>query len=116
MTCKTYYQLVKAANESDEKDAYLSKWALSDIWGAERPNDAEWMQRIETLGRIWDAVHLTIREIRAATGLSQVKFGQRFAISNRNIENWEAAVNVCPLYTRLLLAQAVGLYQPPEIE
>ena len=115
MTYKLYYKLVGEAVKEDDRDAYISDWSLSTVWGDPAP-DAEWMQRVETLGRIWDAVHLTIREIRAATGLSQVKFGQRFAISPRNIENWESAVNVCPVYTRLLLAQAVGLYQPPEVE
>ena len=115
MTCELYYKLVGAAVKDDDRDAYISDWSLSTAWGDPVP-DAEWMQRVETLGRIWDAVHLTIKDIRAVTGLSQVKFGQKFALSRRNVEKWESAVSVCPVYTRLLLAQAVGLYQPPEMK
>lgn len=115
MTCELYYKLVGEAVKDDDRDAYISDWSLSTVWGAPAP-DAEWMQRVETLGRIWDAVHLTIKDIRAATGLSQVKFAQRFGMSCRAVEQWEGQHRQCPAYVRLLLAQAVGLYQPPEME
>ena len=67
MTCELYYKLVGAAVKDDDRDAYISDWSLSTTWGDPVP-DAEWMQRVETLGRIWDAVHLTIKDIRAVTG------------------------------------------------
>lgn len=58
-----------------------------------------------------DADNLTIKDIRAATGLSQAAFAQRFRIPRRTVENWESGTNACPIYVRLLLAQAVGLYE-----
>lgn len=60
-----------------------------------------------------DAANLTIKDIRAVTGLSQAAFARRFSIPRRTVENWESGVNVCPVYVRLLLAHAVGLYKQP---
>lgn len=60
-----------------------------------------------------DAASLTIKDIRTATGLSQAAFAKRFSIPRRTVENWESGTNVCPIYVRLLLAQAVGLYERP---
>lgn len=58
-----------------------------------------------------DAANLAIKDIRAATGLSQAAFAKRFSIPRRTVENWESGTNTCPVYVRLLLAQAVGLYK-----
>lgn len=58
-----------------------------------------------------DAANLTIKDIRAATGLSQAAFAKHFNIPRRTVENWESGTNVCPIYVRLLLAQVVGLYK-----
>lgn len=115
LTCELYNNLVEEAVKEDDRDAYISDWSLSTAWGAPAP-DAEWMQRIETLERIWDAVHLTPKDIRAATGLTQVRFALRFGMSCRAVQEWDSGRTECPIYVKLLLAQAVGLYQPPEVE
>lgn len=109
MTDKQFSTLFSGALEDQDRDMYVSDWALSDIWGdsegADIPDD-----RIQSLGSLWDVAHITIREIRAATGLSQVAFAQRFCIPRRTVENWESGASACPDYLRILLAQAVGLY------
>jgi DNA-binding XRE family transcriptional regulator len=109
MTDKQFSTLFSGALADQDRDMYVSDWALSDIWGdpegADIPDD-----RIQSLGALWDVAHITIREIRAATGLSQVAFAQRFCIPRRTVENWESGASVCPDYLRILLAQAVGLY------
>lgn len=115
MTCELYNNLVEEAVKDDDRDAYISDWSMSTAWGAPAP-DAEWMQRIETLERIWDAVHLAPKDIRAATGLTQVRFALRFGMSCRAVQEWDSGRTECPIYVKLLLAQAVGLYQPPEVE
>lgn len=116
MTCKLYAQLMAAADKSDDRDAYISEWSMSDVFGERVPGNVEWMERVDALGRMWDAAHLTVQDIRAATGLSQVKFAQRFGMSRRSVEQWEGQHRHCPAYVRLLLAESVGLYQPPELE
>lgn len=108
MTDKQFSTLLGGALADQDRDMYVSDWALSDIWGdpegADIPDD-----RIQALGALWDVAHITIREIRAATGLSQVAFAQRFCIPRRTVENWESGASTCPDYLRILLAQAVGL-------
>jgi putative transcriptional regulator len=48
-----------------------------------------------------------IKTIRAATGLSQRAFAQRYAIPVRTVENWEGGQNVPPLYLVGLLWRVV---------
>lgn len=109
MTDKQFSALFGGALADKDRDMYVSDWALSDIWGD--PPDAEIPEdRIKSLIALWDVAHITIREIRAATGLSQVAFAQRFCIPRRTVENWESGASACPDYLRILLAQAVGLY------
>ena len=55
---------------------------------------------------------MTVKELRAVTGLSQVAFGRRFLIPRRTVENWETAGanhTDCPLYTRMMIADLLGL-------
>jgi len=51
--------------------------------------------------------NLTVKDIRAATGLSQRKFAEKYGIPRRTVENWEAGICRCPSYVLKLLEQAV---------
>lgn len=110
MTDYQFNVLWAEALASADRDAFISDAALSSIWG-DAPDAAIPDDRLQQLGQLWDAAHLTVKEIRAATGLSQAAFAQRFCIPRRTVENWESGTNTCPVYVRLLLAQAVGLYE-----
>lgn len=46
---------------------------------------------------------MTIKEIRALTGLSQVRFAERYRIPRRTVENWESGVTAPPEYVLELL-------------
>ncbi len=50
---------------------------------------------------------MTIKEIRAITGLSQTAFGEMYHIPMRTIQNWEGGQRECPEYVRLLLERVV---------
>jgi putative transcriptional regulator len=55
-----------------------------------------------------------ILAIRKSTGLSQARFGQRFGIPTRTIEDWERGLRDCPVYVAELLAFAAKTdYQTP---
>lgn len=110
MTDFQFNVLWAEALTSAGRDAFISDASLSSIWG-DAPDAAIPDDRLQQLGQLWDAAHLTVKAIRAATGLSQAAFAQRFCIPRRTVENWEAGTNTCPVYVRLLLAQAVGLYE-----
>ena len=50
---------------------------------------------------------MTIKEIRSLTGLSQQKFGDKYKIPLRTIQNWEGGVNTPPDYLVSLLERVV---------
>ncbi len=97
---------------SPDRDAFVSNWSLSSVWG-DAPDADIPADRIDTLQRLWDAAHLTIKDIRAATGLSQRAFADRYCIPLRTVEKWESGARQCPDYLRLLLARDTGLYVRP---
>lgn len=109
---KLFHGLWVEAIASVDRDAFISDWSLSSAWGdaldADSPAD-----RIDLLARLWDAAHLTIRDIRAHTGLSQAAFATRYCIPTRTVEDWERGVRTCPDYLRLLLEESAGLYERP---
>lgn len=51
----------------------------------------------------------TVREIVAASGLTQRAFAERFAIPLRTVENWCTGQRECPVYTRLMMQECLGL-------
>lgn len=113
MTDKLFSALWAAALDCADRDAYVSDWASSPTCGDDSAAEIP-TTRIEMLGQLWDAAHLTIRNIRAHTGLSQAAFAVRYCIPRRTVENWEAGDRQCADYVRLLLAEAVGLYTRPD--
>lgn len=55
---------------------------------------------------------LSIKQIRSISGLSQVKFDQKYGIPRRTIESWECDKNnpnyrLCPNYIHRLLERVV---------
>ena len=112
MTDKLFNTLWTAALDCADRETYVSDWALSSAWGDAPEADVP-ADRVEELGHLWDAAHLTIRDIRAHTGLSQAAFAVRYCIPRRTIENWESGDRQCPDYLRLPLAQATGIYTRP---
>lgn len=50
---------------------------------------------------------MTIKEIRSLTGLSQAKFGEKYGIPKRTIEEWEADRRKPPEYVIKLLERVV---------
>ena len=50
---------------------------------------------------------MTIKEIRSITGLSAQKFGDKYGIPMRTIQNWEYGIRECPPYIQSLLERVV---------
>ena len=106
MTDSQFSVCVRECAAYADIDAYVSDLSLSTIW-----SDTD--SRDETirfaLRSIYTAVNRTVREIVAASGLSQAAFAERYCIPKRTVENWCSGSRECPLYTRLLLQRAEGL-------
>lgn len=108
MTINQYRTAVAEASTHTDRDAYISDLALSTIWGCTEGAEIP-AARLDQLGQIWDAYHRPVKEIAAAAGLSCRKLAERFGIPYRTMEDWSAGKSTCPLYTRLMMQECLGL-------
>lgn len=109
MTIKQYnFCLTEVTNYTDP-DAYVSDLALSSIW--DDPEEAGDIpaQLVDDLYKIWEACHRGIKDIAAAAGLSARQMAFLFAVPSRTMDHWTAGDTEPPLYTRLMLQEALGL-------
>lgn len=110
MTINQYRTAVAEAANYTGRDAYISDLALSTIWCD--PESAEIpATRVDQLGQIWDAYRRSVKEIAAAAGMSCRKLAERFCIPYRTMENWSNGSRECPLYTRLMMQECLGLLE-----
>ena len=112
MSDPQFYDLFSAALGETDRDAFVSAWSLPSIWGTAETDEIP-DACIKALCELWDVAHMSVREIRDATGLTQAAFALRFCVPRRTVQNWELGQRICPNYLRLLLAQAVGAYKRP---
>lgn len=91
-----------------DQDAYVSDLALSSIWEDEEGDDVP-QDRVEQLRRIWAVQHMDMRELRAASGMTQVRYAEHFCVPRRTVENWDSGTNTPPDYIKILLARDLGL-------
>lgn len=100
------------AQTVSDRDAYVSDWALSSIWGVETGADIL-AERLEYLGNIWDCAHMRVKDICKAAGLTQAALASRFCIPKRTVENWcsssTASSRQCPDYVRLMMCECLML-------
>lgn len=97
-----YLALSEMDNYSD-RDAWLSDVASSTIWGDPEDQADIPQERIDTLLRLWDVVHLPIRELLAP--MTQAQACREFFVPRRTMQDWFAGVRECPVYVRLYLAR-----------
>lgn len=112
MTINQYHFALTEIENYTDRDAFVSDLALSSAF----PEDSDLSVTASELILIWDAYHMTIRDLRTASGLSRMDFSRRFCIPIRSVENWECKgpnARECPVYVRLLIAEAIGLM--PEV-
>lgn len=107
-TDEIFSKLWADALTTTERDAYVSDWTLSSIWGDGLESDIP-QNRIDYLGRIWDVAHMSVREICKAAKMSQVALAQRFCVPYRTVQNWCGDVSKCPDYVRLMMARLLNL-------
>ena len=107
MTNKQRIACINEVKNYTDRDAYVSDMALSSIWGMSDGNIPA--ARLEALGKLYDAVNRSVKEIAAAGGLSQRGLAERFCIPYRTVEDWCAGKRECPIYTRLMMQELLGL-------
>ena len=114
MTYKTYSEFVRSADELPF-ELFRARWLLmpdcESIYGW---NSADLDHGAMLLQDIHGIVNRPISDIRAAAGLTQQAFADRFAIPLRTVQNWEAR-KCCPVYVRVLIQQSLGLADLPSM-
>lgn len=108
MTDKQFMACVSEADNYTDKDAYISDLCLSSMWGDAEDADIP-AERVEALGNIWDACHRSVRDISVLSGLNQRKLADHFCIPYRTVQDWHANRRPCPIYTRLMMQECLGL-------
>ena len=112
MTINQYHIALIEIDHYTDRDAFVSDLSLSSAF----PEESDLTETVSELSMIWEAYHMKIRDLRTASGLSRMDFSRRFHIPIRTIENWECTgpnARECPVYVRLLIAEAIGLM--PEV-
>lgn len=93
-----------------DREIYISEWSTSIIWGEpETLSDDDLLSIAEHVGRIWDAAHMTMLDIRTAARLTQCEMSHRLCIPRRTIENWSTGDRTPPDYVRLLILKDLDL-------
>lgn len=109
MTDVIFQELWTNALQSECREVYVSDWAMSSIWGHAEVDDDVISQRAITCGKIWDAAHRTIQEIRQEAGLTQAAFARRFCVPLRTVEGWCGGHRTPTDYDRLMIQRLLGL-------
>lgn len=106
MTDKMFNKLWLDALAQPNKDMYIGEYGYPD-WFDQINLDAD--EVIKALGQIHYVAHASTREIVRASGLTQAAFAAKLCIPLRTVEDWVAGRRNCPDYTRLLIAEKLGL-------
>lgn len=96
--------LWEAALASNSKLEFVAERANGCV-GA---SDDERYLYADQCGRIWELAHMSVADIRHATGLSQGAFAEMFCIPRRTVIGWEQRGG-CTDYVRLMMARLCGL-------
>lgn len=109
MTSHDFYTLYGEALTSPSEETYVAEWATSSVFDSDPDAPApDYDAIVRELSEIYRAAHITVKEIRAATGLSQARFAEAYCIPRRTLEDWETGKREPPPYIRLWLAWLTG--------
>lgn len=89
MTDKQFNTVFSYALSATDRDAFVPDWALSTLFAGDDEEAPVDPALVEELGHMWDVAHLSVADIRAVTGLTQVAFAARYCIPRRSAENIE---------------------------
>lgn len=109
---RVFYKLWKAADSNikiyDYIDIFVSPLSAGRI-DFRRKYKMNELQIINMLENIYNAAHLTVKEIINLSGKRKADIGYIFCIPIRTIEDWCSGKNKCPAYIRLMMIRKFGL-------
>lgn len=124
----TSLRAARAENPVDEIEELMTglwEQAAREQQEAMTTEQREFCKMVDRAGSINEVVRLqrqkkaitrSVRDIAAAAGLSYRKMAERFFIPYRTMEDWSAGKSACPVYTRLMMQECLGMYNPTDTE
>lgn len=107
------YLLFGKATEYADEDLFVAEWSTSSIFDPDPDGpEPDYEKIVVYLREVWTAAHLSVKDIRKHTGMTQAEFAAACCIPYRTIVNWEVPgsnARQCPPYIRLMLAQIAGI-------
>ena len=58
---------------------------------------------------LWEVLNMSMREIVDRSKMSMADFARRFCIPYRTLQAWCDGTNECPIYTKLMICEILGL-------
>lgn len=93
---------VQGAEQYADLGDYLRHMA-DDCGCAEDEGTVQWLTQIHA------AVNRSVKDIAKAAGMAQYRLAKHFCIPRRTMEDWCREVSRCPVYTRLMMQEVLGL-------
>lgn len=111
MTYSDFILLFREALDAKSYDMFVAECGTSIIFDPDP--DAEigpdFDKVVSDLTNIWEISHMSIADVISASGLSQTAFARRFLIPLRTVQAWALGERECPIYTKLMIADLLGL-------
>lgn len=92
-----------AADKNSNREVFLSNVTLSISDDTSDCVDLDAEKR--RLTQIWNIAHMTMKEIVAASGMTQSAFAKCAGVPLRTLQGWCGETRECPSYLRFLLAE-----------
>ncbi len=61
------------------------------------------------ISKLWRALSMEMRDLVENSGMKMSEFSERFVIPYRTLQDWCNGTNPCPVYTKLMLCEILGL-------
>lgn len=110
ITYETFRHLFQDALETDDKDLYIAEQGSSSLLiDPEDESEPDWEGIISLLSDVWELAHMTVADLCKAAGFTTADLSRRFLIPLRTVQSWISRERECPAYTRLMMAELLGL-------
>lgn len=106
-------RLIVEAQRYTDRDAYISDYALSSIWGDD-PGAPVPQHRLDLLTHIYDTQHATLTDLLSRYQMSQTDFARYFDIPVRTVQQWAALEHRCPPYVLAMAAEILSCGDAPK--
>lgn len=114
MTDKDFCNLYTEASAASDRELFVAEYATSIIFGDPQGlTDDDLLSNADLCGKTWDVAHMTIKDLCKMAGLSQVALSARFCVPYRTVQDWYSGRSGCPQYTKLAMAELLGIIRVP---